>query len=113
MTKVNYKAANIYTCEGVRLLPGINVIPEGKAEAFLANPGVQARIDIGTIEVMGKGASDAPPTAKELIEEIGQTYDVAALKRIVETDERTTVRKAAEEQLALIDATGGDDGNAD
>lgn len=131
-----YTRPNIYYCAGVKLLPGISTVPDELVAAFVAHPGVQARIGSGVIvplvmpmtaeqatspaDTAGEGGRDGgggkrqkePTTsASQLIEEIATTYDPARLAELA-ADKRKSIAVAATERLkAIADVnTGGDSG---
>lgn len=111
MPKINYKAANVYTANDVRLLPGINTVSEAELKLFLSHPGVQHRVDAGVIEVLQDKGDGKQRTVKDVVAEIGQTFDLAALATLREDDGRPGVVKAIDEQVAKIKADGGAGGD--
>lgn len=55
MANVFYNKASVYQAEGVKLFPGLNLIPDEQLGKFLENPGVKDRINKGTISVEASG----------------------------------------------------------
>lgn len=135
--RVEYTRPNIYYCAGVKLVPGFNEVPADKVAAFAAHPAVIARIAAGVIipldapraepvpppatEGQGEGKTPKPPkpekasapTAAQLIEEIGITFDPIRLNELA-GDNRTKVASAATARLkALKDADTATGSNSD
>lgn len=132
MLKVKFNLPKIYAVGDVKLIPGINYVPDDKVEAFLDHPHVKIRIEKGTIEVLGgtdEGGADftaekelpegavmtdddtdpvrteaptAPISAAQLVKDIPNLFDMALLRELA-TDSRKTVQKAAQDQIERIE----------
>ena len=100
--KIQYNRPNTYSVEGVTLYPGVNVVPDDQAEAFLANPGVASRVKMGAIEVVSE---DDVVTA----DDVSDMADIAKLRELAAGDGRQGEVKAARARLAEIDAAAKDD----
>lgn len=109
MPKINYKLPNVYTANEVRLLPGINTVTDAELKSLASHPGVRLRVEAGHIDLVeDKGDGGKPRAVKDVIAEVGQTFDLAALEALKEADGRPGVVKAVDEQIAKIKASGGD-----
>lgn len=110
--KIELTKPRLYTCEGVTLFPGVNVVNlDAKAsKRLLNNPGFQSRVKAGVIKVEGKDQSEPKePNAKELAREIiPNMTDVAQLRKFAD-DGRQTVRESAIKRLDQIDQAGEGD----
>lgn len=49
--QIKLNKATVYQCEGVKLVPGVNEVPEDAAKKLLANKLVKADIESGVLEV--------------------------------------------------------------
>ena len=88
--KIKLNTETLYTCNGVRLMPGINVVPDEKGEAMLGVKAFKHRVDQGIIEVL----SSKRVTAKD----VAEMYDAKELERLA--DEGTkAVKESAIKRL--------------
>jgi hypothetical protein len=110
MAKVHYKAANVFTANDVRLLPGINQVGDADLERFLSHPGVQVRVKAGDIEVLEDKGAGKQRSVTDVAAEVASTFDLAALAALKDDDGRPGVVKAVDEQIAKIRADSGDTG---
>ena len=101
--KIQYNRPNTYSAEGVTLYPGVNIVADDLAEAFMANAGVQSRVKMGAISTSDEQADEL--TA----DDIGALSDVAKLRELAAGDGRNPIVKAARARLAEIDAAAKDD----
>lgn len=108
--RIKNNQPRLYTCAGVRLLPGINDIPDEKIpEQFWEHKAVADRMTKGLLEVVGSpGEKPEKMTAAQLVDTINETYDRDYLRAMTE-DERKTVSKAAQARLdQLFEQNGGE-----
>lgn len=103
MTLVKYNAVNLFTCKGIRLLPGVNDVEEGALKKLLLHPLFTWRVDQGIIEILEVPKEiDGKAPLKELLKHIPSMYDRELLQKIVDEDGRPAVVKAAKEQLKKV-----------
>jgi hypothetical protein len=113
--KIELTKARPYTCEGVVIYPGVNVVnglDEKQRKRLLNNPGFKERLKKGILKMDGAEAvEDKEPNAKELARSIiPEMTDIETLRGYT-LDKRQTIREAAEKRLKVIDeAAGGNDG---
>lgn len=126
----------LYAANGITLQPGLNTLTADDAALFLAHPHIQIKVDRGFIELgkgveLPKGAATATepkgtPNAKtptafdgleyningmnahDSMDKIDSIEDVDYLNHIVATEERKTVKGAAEKRLAELAAAADD-----
>jgi len=101
MALVRYNGKNIYSCEGVTLLPGINKIEGGKLESVLKNPFFLLRVEKGIIVII-KEYKRPKLENRQLVELMPEIYDVKLLKKYIETNEDEEVVESAKKQLEII-----------
>jgi hypothetical protein len=105
MPKIHYKLPNVFTANDIRLLPGINTVSDEALKSLMSHPGVKLRVDAGHIEVIDdKAAAGKQRAVKDVVSEVGQTFDLAALEALKDEDGRPGVVKAVDEQIAKIKA---------
>lgn len=103
MALVKYNGKNVYSCCGVRLLPGVNEVEDGLLETALSVPLFQWRIDNGAIElVKEKKGKDKKTSVKQLTELMSDVYDVKVLKRHIKENKDKKLVEAAKKQLDRI-----------
>lgn len=108
MALLNYTGKNVFgivTKEGgiIRLLPGINEITQDDLEKVKIHPLFQARLQKGIVQIMHeKLQSDGKRSIQDMLNDIPQIFDVKLLKKIIDTDGRDQVIKAADNQLSKI-----------
>ena len=107
MALVNYLGTNIITValeklNKVTLMPGINEVDNAEFEKMLQNPSFNERIKNGKIIVLDDGKSQVNRTAADMINLIPKIYDVKLLQKIIKTDGRDDVVKAAKQQMDLL-----------
>lgn len=126
MIKVLYKASNRYTCQGVTLTPGNNLVDPSKFDDFRKHPGVIARIDLGFIEIPQepKNAKKLAVTdsvieekkepeeeeivvenrpVKEVVKKIKSVNSVKALQKVIDSGTtKVRVLKAAAERIEFL-----------
>ena len=86
----------------VKLIPGINIIDNADAEAFLAHPHVKERIAKGLIKVLDYVADESVKDYKALMKDIPGIYDLKLLEKIKAEDKRPSIIKAVDAQLAKL-----------
>lgn len=84
------------------LIPGINIIQNADAEAFLAHPHIKERIENGLIKILDEVVEDASKDYKSLMKDIPGIYDLKLLEKIKAEDKRPSVIKAVDAQLAKL-----------
>lgn len=110
MALVKYNAKNVYSCCGVRLLPGVNQVEDGLLESALSVPLFQWRIDQGIIEVIKeKILKDKKPSSTQLVKLMPEVYDVKLLKRYIEENSDKKLVEAAKKQLLKIESVEVDE----
>jgi hypothetical protein len=107
MALVNYLGTNIITValeklNKVTLMPGINEVDNAEFEKMVQNPSFNERIKNGKIIVLDDGKSQVNRTAADMINLIPKIYDVKLLQKIIKTDGRDDVVKAAKQQMDLL-----------
>jgi len=108
MALINYTGKNVLgVClkggEIIRFLPGINEVDDEKLQNVKAHPLFQARVSKGLIQIMAENlGKDGKRSIEDMIEHIPKIVDVKLLKKIIDTDGRDRVVKAAQEQLGKI-----------
>jgi hypothetical protein len=108
MTLLNYNGKNVLgICMAggdiVRLLPGINEVSEIDFKSMKSMPLFQSRLRDNLIQVLDEGKEkDGKRTIEEMLSYIPKIFDTKLLKKILETDGRDKVIKAANMQLENI-----------
>lgn len=107
MALINYLGTNIITValeklNKVTLMPGINEVDNAEFEKMVQNPSFNERIKNGKIIVLDDGKSQVNRTAADMINLIPKIYDVKLLQKIIKTDGRDDVVKAAKQQMDLL-----------
>jgi len=110
MALVKYSGLNVLTCNGQRFLPGVNEVDAGVLKSLLQHPLFKARVDSGKITIFEvPKESDGKTPVKELLKHIPNMYDKQLLEKLVSTDGRAQVVKAAKEQLDKISVPKAED----
>jgi hypothetical protein len=105
MTLVKYNALNIFTCNGIRLLPGVNEVNEEVLKSLLVHPLFKWRVDQDIIHIFEVPKEvDGKMSLKDLLKHIPSIFDKELLSEIVKNDGRAPAVKAAKEQIAKISA---------
>lgn len=108
MALVNYTGKNVLgVClksgEICRLLPGINEIDDEKLQVVKTHPLFQARQNKGLVQIMSENlGKDGKRSIEDMLTHIPKIFDTKLLKKIIETDGRDKVIRAAESQLDAI-----------
>ena len=108
MALVNYTGKNVFGVmlkggELVRLLPGINEVPEERLALLKAHPLFQARINKKLVQIMGENiGKDGKRSVEDMLEHIPKIFDIKLLKKLIDSDGRAPVIKAAQLQLDTI-----------
>jgi hypothetical protein len=111
MALVNYKGKNIFTInakgiEPVRLLPGINEIPDKYMPAIKAHPFYNSFVKDGMFEILSETKdNDGKRSVEDMLKFIPNMVDSRLLKKIISEDGRDVVTRAAQDQLDLIKGT--------
>lgn len=110
--KIKYNKPNIYSCAGVRLLPGLNVLAAADYDRIKAHPAFLARVESGVIELRGAAPAPKEPeqeASSELTaEEIAELTDVALLRSLAAGKKQLKTTKAAIARLEQIDAAAAE-----
>lgn len=107
---------NITRIGGFRFVPGVNHVPDKIAEKLIHHPQFKHEIKTGSMAILElkgdyKEDSKAPEdanqeepkiNAKEMINIIKNTWDIATLDHFAETDKRKSVQAAIENQREEI-----------
>lgn len=100
--------------EIVRLMPGINEIEEEILKVIKNYPLFQSRVNKGLVQIMHENiGKDGKRTLEEMLSYIPKIFDTKLLKKIIETDGRDKVTKAASDQLDKIKNPARRDENQD
>ncbi len=108
MALLNYTGKNILgvimeTGDIIRLYPQINEIDDIILSKMKENPLFKAAIQSGKIQIMLENLTkDGKRTIEDMLNNIPKILDVKLLKKIIETDGRDRVVKAANDQLDTI-----------
>jgi len=108
MALINYTGKNVLgVClkggEIVRFLPRINEVEDSKLVDVKAHPLFQARISKGLIQIMAENlGKDGKRSVEEMIDHIPKIVDLKLLRKIIESDGRERVIKAAQQQIDKI-----------
>ncbi|PWU04923.1 MAG: hypothetical protein C5B43_03985 [Verrucomicrobia bacterium] len=86
-----------------RLLPGINEIADDVLTQMKAHPQFQSRLSAGIVEILQDAVTkDGKRSIDEMLSLMPNINDVKLLKKIIETDGRQQVIKAAQDKLEAI-----------
>ena len=108
MALVSYTGKNILGVgmaggEIVRLLPGINEVDDEKLQIMKAHPLFKVRMDRSLVQIMHENVGkDGKRTVEDMLKHIPQIFDTKLLKKIIDTDGRDKVVRAASDQLEKI-----------
>lgn len=93
---VQNKGNHSYEANGVVLAPGVNDVDQDAFEVFLKHP-LMAHLDKkGEFEYQKE---DKKLTAEDLIELVGDTFDLEVLEKMKDGEKRKTVLEAIEKRL--------------
>lgn len=120
MIKLQSNATYVFKCCGETVLPGVNFI---KSKDFLNHPSVKARLEQDVFVIKDEVKPEDESSSKEIslldyfmnlnvrdfTAEIKSIFNVALLEEILKRDQRSSVKKACEDQLKKI--KGSDDAN--
>jgi hypothetical protein len=127
MALVRYNNKNLlYFDFRVRLMPGVNEVSESDLKAMFKHPLFEHRFKEGILEVLeseeldnkgkskkkAKDGKDEKRPAPEMLKLIPEIFDVELLKKIVKTDGREGVVKAAQDQLKKLSLAAEDEERA-
>ena len=110
MGLVKYNGKNVF---GVglkgsiaRLMPGINEVADNLLNEMKAHPLFQARTAKGIIEILQDSiGKDGKRTVEDMLQHIPNIFDIKLLKKLIDTDGRSPVVKAAQLQLVTLSRT--------
>lgn len=91
--KIKLNTETLYTCNGVRLMPGINVVSDEEGERMQKVKAFKHRMDKGIIEVL----SSKRVTAKD----VAEMYDAKELERLANEGTKA-VKEAAAQRIAEL-----------
>jgi hypothetical protein len=89
----------------LRLMPGVQYVPDNVKEAFLNDIHVKARIASGLLEILDedvKDVKDAKKDYKTLMKDIPQILDIKLLQQMKVDEARPSVLKAIDDQIAKM-----------
>ncbi|TQE99493.1 MAG: hypothetical protein FKY71_08280 [Spiribacter salinus] len=110
--RVKLTEARLRKIAGVQLRPGLQSVTDDQWAAIEKHPIGQAWLETGVLVAVKskEGGPPAPPsgeaTAQQLVADMPEIFDVEALREHAK-DSRSTVAKAASDQLAKIEAAKG------
>lgn len=108
MALVTYSGKNvlgIHSNKGdvIRLLPGVNEVEDTRLQSIKNHPLFKERIDRGQVQIMAENlGKDGKRPVEDMLKNIPQILDTKLLKKIIESDGRDKVIRAAEQQLENI-----------
>lgn len=109
MALVTYHGKNVLTChlsdvKSVTLLPGINELTEDDLLTIRKHPLMARRFESGKVTVINEGklGADGKRSEKEMLEYIPKIYDSKLLKKIIDTDGRERIARAAQDRLDVL-----------
>ena len=86
-----------------RVMPGINEIADEVLNQLKAHPLFQARVDKGQIQILQDSVSkDGKRSVEEMLNLMPSIFDIKLLKKLIDSDGRAPVVKAAQAQLEGI-----------
>lgn len=108
MALVRYNGKNVFGVgliggELIRLLPGINEIEDEKLKLMKNHLLFQSRINNGAVQIMHETVGkDGKVALEEVLANIPKIFDLKLLKKLIESDGRDQVVRAAQEQREKI-----------
>jgi hypothetical protein len=110
MALLNYTKKNILgICLGgvnndvVRLMPGINEIDSETLAKIKKNKLFQQKLDSGLVQIMADTVGkDGKRSVEDMLKHVPQIFDTKLLRKIIDSDGRERVVKAAQDQLDKI-----------
>ena len=103
MVGLMYNAKNVYSCCGIRLLPGFNEVEDGLLKTALNVPLFKWRIEQGIIQIIKSEKQKAGRKSyDQMIELMPKVFDVKLLKRYIKENKNEKLVQAAEKQLEKI-----------
>ena len=108
MALVQYNGKNVFGILlkdlGItRLMPGVNEVVDSVLEKIKQHPLFQARVEKGLVKILQDSVGkDGKRTVEELLSLIPNTFDLKLLKKMVDTDGRAPIVKAAQLQIDTI-----------
>ncbi|KZE64973.1 hypothetical protein AWM68_20900 [Fictibacillus phosphorivorans] len=106
---VQNKGNYILHAAGVMLIPGANKISEAEWKDFSSHPIMKKVVDDGDVVAHEEEKDFKDLKAKEAIELVKDTHDVALLNEWQEGESRTTVLEAIDAQLAVLNGENEDE----
>lgn len=114
--KLKSNATYVFKIGNKFIVPGFNILNKEEEKKLMAHSSVVWRIEKGVFEIdqekkpAKKAAKKAAKkedfvagleelTAKEFSKEVVEIFDIALLEKIIRTDSRVTVQRAAQAQL--------------
>jgi hypothetical protein len=87
----------------VRIMPGVNEVGDHDLTLMKAHPLLKARIDKGLVQILQDAPSkDGKRSVEEMLQLMPNIFDIKLLKKLIDTDGRAPVVKAAQQQLDAI-----------
>lgn len=97
--------SNIHIIENIFIYPGISFVKDDKKSLLNKNASFKEQKKLGYVSVIAKSEgvtfyeSISKLSAIKAKEVLKETYQIDLLKEIVDKDERSTVKKAADDQI--------------
>lgn len=110
MALVKYNGKNVLGIglkEGITtIMPGINEIADETFNLIKLHPLFNNRVAKGLVQIihdsLGKDTKDAKKLPDDMLEMIPNIFDLKLLKKLIDTDGRPAIVKAAQQQLDNI-----------
>ena len=107
MALVKYNGKNVLGVafqSGIsRIMPGVNDIQDDVLNKMKTHPLFQTRVNNGIIQILQDSiGKDGKRTVEDMLTHIPNIFDVKLLKKLIESDGRAPVVKAAQLQLDTI-----------
>lgn len=108
MALVQYTGKNVFGVfvgagEAMRLLPGVNEVSDNHLEMSQKLPLFQHRVRNGQILILKSTlGKDGKRSVEDMLDNIPKIFDLKLLKKIIESDGRDQVVKAANSQVESI-----------
>lgn len=108
MALVQYTGKNVFgvflpSGHHMRLMPGVNEVNDDHLKTAMENPIFKSRVKDGKVLILNSPiGKDGKRTVEDMLTNIPNMFDVKLLKKIIESDGREQVVKAASVQIDKI-----------
>lgn len=110
--RVKRTAAFCMGFKGVMVKPGLNSFSEAESKVLQSDPAFQEQIDLGNQSIVTDAVSDTESladailklNAKKAAKTVKEVLDIDVLNELLEHEERASVVKAVENQIAMLKA---------